>query len=330
MSEIAEPTQPQQRIVALDVLRGAALLGILVINVRYFAMPLSALNDPTWPSGELSQSDFFSWFFGTLLFEDKMIALFSMLFGAGIVLTAKRSLGLHLSRQAWLFMIGAAHAFLLWHGDVLMIYAVCGLLLTLVRRAPASLLIPAGILCVLTAIGQRQWEPLAAELGPPLVSASDAEASEGPSAFAQRRSEVWGRLLEDEVAVHQSSYGELFTWRAELNLWWHFYGGMFNLLRCGGFMLIGMGLMRARWLDGSQGLGFELGLAASGFLCGGALTLLGMHPQMTGMLGGDTVDDPQALARLGRTGYILRHASAGPVTLGWIGLLLAWRRSPFL
>ncbi|MAW62048.1 MAG: hypothetical protein CMJ94_14620 [Planctomycetes bacterium] len=328
MSEIAGPTQPQQRIVALDVLRGVALLGILVINMRYFAMPLRALNDPSWPGGAMSDADFFGWFLGSWLFEDKMIALFSMLFGAGIVLTAQRSLRLHLSRQWWLFVIGLGHAFLLWHGDVLMIYAVCGLLLTLVRRAPASLLIPAGILCVLGAIGSRQWAPLLDDLGPPLVAETQQEAS--PTPFEERRAKAWGRLLAQEDEIHHADYGALFAWRAELNLWWHFYGGLFNLLRCGGFMLIGMGLMRVRWLDGSRGLRFELGLAASGLLGGSALAWLGMHPQLTNILGTETVEDPDALARLRRTGLILRHLAAGPITLAWIGLVLAWRRSPFL
>jgi uncharacterized protein len=324
------PTRPEQRIDSLDVLRGVALLGILVINIRYFAMPLRALNDPAWPGEAMANSDFWAWFGGTLLFEDKMIALFSILFGAGIVLTAKRGVFLHLSRQFWLFAIGLAHAFLLWHGDVLMIYAVCGILLTLVRRAPAWLLIPIGILSVFGAIGSRQWAPLVADLGPPLVAAVDADATPPPSEFAQRRSEAWGRLLGQEDSIHHASYGELFRWRAELNLWWHYYGGLFNLLRCGGFMLIGMGLMRLGVLDDSRGKGFELGLAASGFLLGGAITLLGMHPQLTGILQTETITENEALRRLRNFGTVLRHLGAGVMTMGWIGAILFVRRTPFL
>ena len=324
----AAPTRPEQRIVALDVLRGVALLGILVINIRYFAMPLRALNDPTWPNEAMANSDFWAWFGGTLLFEDKMIALFSILFGAGIVLTAKRGLFLSLSRQFWLFAIGLAHAFLLWHGDVLMIYAACGVLLTAFRRAPAWLLLPAGILCVFGAIGSRQWAPLVADLGPPLIA--EAEATPAPSEFAQRRSEAWGRLLRQEDDIHHASYGDLFTWRAELNLWWHYFGGLFNLLRCGGFMLIGMGLMRLGVLDSSRGKGFELGLAVSGFLVGGAITLLGMHPQLTGILKTETITEAEALSRLRNFGTVLRHLGAGVMTMGWIGAILFVRRTPFL
>lgn len=326
----AAPTRPEHRIVALDVLRGAALLGILVINLRYFAMPLRALNDPSWPTGTMASSDFWAWFGGTLFFEDKMIALFSMLFGAGIVLTAKRSLLLHLSRQSWLFLIGAAHAFLLWHGDVLMIYAACGLLLTAFRRAPAWLLIPVGILCVLGAIGTRQWAPLIADLGPPLVAGSESASNAPPSEFAQRRSEAWGRLLRQEDSMHHASYSAQFVWRAELNLWWHFYGGLFNLLRCGGFMLLGMGFMRLRVFDGSRGKPFELGLAASGFLIGGVITLLGMHPQLTGILKTETITEPEALARLRSFGTILRHLGAGIMSIGWVGAILLFRHTPFL
>jgi uncharacterized protein len=326
----AAPTRPEQRIVALDVLRGAALLGILVINVRYFAMPLRALNDPSWPSGTMAKSDFWAWFGGTLLFEDKMIALFSILFGAGIVLTAKRSVFLHISRQFWLFVIGLAHAFLLWHGDVLMIYAVCGVVLTAFRRAPAWLLLPAGILCVFGALGSRQWTPLVADLGPPLVAEADAASESVPSAFEQRRTEAWGRLLSQEIEIHHASYVEQFTWRAELNLWWHYYGGLFNLLRCGGFMLIGMGLMRLGVLDGSRGKRFELGLASSGFLLGGAITLLGMHPQLTGILQTETITEMEALSRLRSFGFVLRGLGAGIMSMGWIGAILLFRHTPFL
>lgn len=324
------PTRPSERIVALDVLRGVALLGILVINIRYFAMPLRALHDPAWPDGSMTNPDFWAWFGGTLFFEDKMIALFSMLFGAGIVLAAGRSLFLHLSRQTWLFVIGLAHAFLLWHGDVLMIYAVCGVLLTPIRRAPAWLLIPAGTLCVLGAIGSRPWAPLVAELGPPLVAQAEEAAAAPPSEFAQRRSEAWGRLLAQEDAIHLAPYGEHFAWRAELNVWWHFYGGLFNLLRCGGFMLIGMGLMRLGVLSDQRGTRFNLGLASSGLLLGGALTLLGMHPQLTKILGTESITEAEALARLRSFGTILRHLGAGVLAFAWIGLILLLRRSPFL
>lgn len=313
---------------SLDVLRGVALLGILVINIRYFALPLRAGHDPNWPNGEGTTSDFWAWFFGTWWFEDKMIALFSLLFGAGIVLTATRPLALHLSRQGWLFVIGAAHAFLLWHGDVLMIYAVCGLLLTPLRRVGPALLIPLGILCVLGAPGSRQWAPLVDDLGPPLVAAAETDAE--PSAFAQRRSEAWGRLLSQEEAIHQASYGELFAWRAELNVWWHFYGGLFNLLRCGGFMLIGMGLMRLGWLGDGTRQRFELSLAASGWILGSALTLLGMHPTLTDALGTETIEDPEALRRLRGIGMVLMQIGAGVLMLGWIGSILWFRRTPFM
>jgi len=347
VSSPAAPVRTAQRIVALDVLRGVALLGILVINIRYFALPLRAGNDPRWHGGALDTADFWTWFSGNLLFEDKMIALFSMLFGAGIVLTASRSVLLHLSRHFWLLLIGAAHAFFIWHGDVLMIYAVCGILLTPLRRAPAYLLLPLGILAILGAVGSRQWAPLVDDLAPPplAVESTHPQATAGTASqlndasmpsiatepsFAERRREAWGRLLGQELEVHQSDYRSLFVWRAELNLWWHYYGGLFNLLRCGGFMLIGMALLRLGVLDDRRGTRFNLGLATSGFIFGGALTLLGMHPQLTAALQSESITEGEALGRLRSFGYVIRHLAAIPLALAWVGAILIFRRTPFL
>ena len=137
------PTTRSERI-PLDVLRGFALLGILVINVRYFAGPLKQINSP----GQEPQ-DLWTWFVGTLLFEDKMIAIFSMLFGAGIVLMGMKTISRQFLRNLWLFLIGAAHAYGLWHGDILMVYATCGLLLMPVQRLPGALLAPLAVALVL-------------------------------------------------------------------------------------------------------------------------------------------------------------------------------------
>ncbi len=343
MSEVA-PTPPRNRLLSLDVLRGFALLGILVINIRYFAGPLGWTNQPAMPGGELRDLDFWTWFGGTLFFEEKMIALFSMLFGAGLVLTAGRKMALHLSRHFWLFVIGATHAFLLWHGDVLMIYAACGLLLTPLRRASAALLLPLGITCVLGSIGTRAWQPLVDTLGPPLVEAPIAVeegAAEDPgagledgAADAEQTPELsdsqlaWGDLMRREMEAHQGGYVQHFRWRAKLNLWWHFYGGLFNLLRCGGFMLIGMALMRAGVLSGRRGPKLEWSMMWAGMLLGGALTLAGMQPHLARILGQDSLTDPSALQRAGVFGLILMHSAAGFVTLGWVGLLLLLCRLP--
>src|SRR5205814_9065940 len=79
------PVAETERIVPMDVLRGFALLGILVVNIQSFAMVGAAFDNPT-AYGDLNGANFFVWLFSHLLADQKFISIFSMLFGAGIVL----------------------------------------------------------------------------------------------------------------------------------------------------------------------------------------------------------------------------------------------------
>ena len=78
------------RIESIDVLRGFALLGILVMNVQSFAMPAAAYFNPT-AFGDLEGANKFVWVAGRMLADQKFMAIFSMLFGAGIILIADRA-----------------------------------------------------------------------------------------------------------------------------------------------------------------------------------------------------------------------------------------------
>ena len=79
----ATPVAPSQRIVAIDVLRGFALLGILIINIQSFSMPWAAYFNPT-AYGDFEGANFLVWYVTNLLFEAKFMTIFSVLFGAGI------------------------------------------------------------------------------------------------------------------------------------------------------------------------------------------------------------------------------------------------------
>ena len=123
-----------ERLTSVDVLRGFALLGILAMNIVGFAWPGPAYGDPLRGAG-FAGSDRAVWFFNHLVFEAKMMTIFSMLFGAGLVLMNERAgsrggslRGVYYRRVLWLLVIGAIHAYLIWDGDILFIYAECGLL----------------------------------------------------------------------------------------------------------------------------------------------------------------------------------------------------------
>src|SRR5688572_18021216 len=125
-------SQPPARIASLDALRGLAILGILAVNVQSFAMPSAARLNPA-VQGDLDPASWWVWLATYVLADGKFIAVFAMLFGAGIVLQARRAEDrgrapgpLHYRRMAVLLVLGLLHAYLVWYGDWLVPLAVCG------------------------------------------------------------------------------------------------------------------------------------------------------------------------------------------------------------
>lgn len=123
----------------LDFLRGIAVLGILAINVTGFWGPSLATFSPVIPAAEPGAAGWFG--FAFVVFEGKMRALFSLLFGASMVLFAQSAerRGLNpdlaqLRRLLWLVVFGYLHFALLWWGDILLPYALCGMGALLLRQ----------------------------------------------------------------------------------------------------------------------------------------------------------------------------------------------------
>ena len=122
------------RLVSIDALRGIAVLGILMMNVQGFAMTPFAYDNPTMQM-DLTGANLDVWAFAHTFFAFKFVTLFSTLFGAGIVLMAGdgEDTGRHYPRMLWLLAIGAIHAYFLWWGDILVHYALLGMLAVLLR-----------------------------------------------------------------------------------------------------------------------------------------------------------------------------------------------------
>ena len=130
------------RIDSLDVLRGFAILGILVMNIQMFSMVNVAYMNPTL-AGPMQGPDYWIWLVSHIAFENKFLAIFAALFGAGIVLMAERAelagdraAYRHMRRMGVLALIGGAHAYLIWHGDILLVYAVMGMIAFAFRHLP--------------------------------------------------------------------------------------------------------------------------------------------------------------------------------------------------
>src|SRR6202453_2076742 len=136
------PVASGERISSMDVLRGFSLMGILVMNITDFAYgftnyayPLSTVK-PVF-SGPHWKINTTVWFLRWIFAEGKMRALFSMLFGAGVILLTERMLArgagvrtadIFTRRNMWLVLFGMLHGYLIWSGDILFYYGVAALL----------------------------------------------------------------------------------------------------------------------------------------------------------------------------------------------------------
>ncbi|WP_232703463.1 DUF418 domain-containing protein [Halobacterium wangiae] len=164
MTSESGPTPPSERIVGLDALRGFALLGILVINVRLFSMPEVVLLNPT-AYGEFTGANYWAWFAGHVLVQQKFMTLFTVLFGGGVVLFTRNAerrgdpaLGLQFRRAQWLVVFGLAHAYLLWYGDILVAYGVTALGVVYLRdQTPRTLTLLGVALLLVPSVTEVLW-----------------------------------------------------------------------------------------------------------------------------------------------------------------------------
>ncbi|TVQ04327.1 MAG: DUF418 domain-containing protein [Balneolaceae bacterium] len=133
---VAAPVKPVERIVDLDILRGIALFGILVVNLYIFSNPIAILVAGSEMWTEWYNQTFL--FFSRVFFEGKFITLFSFLFGLGFYIFTERLKikdlpirRVFFRRMFLLFLIGIIHAMFFWAGDILAPYAISGIIIML-------------------------------------------------------------------------------------------------------------------------------------------------------------------------------------------------------
>ena len=151
----SQPIKLGERIDSLDVLRGVAILGILLMNIVTFSMVLATYTNPS-VYNDLSGPDWWTWLTLHLFVDQKFMTMFSVLFGAGVCIfmeraTAKKHAAwkLQFSRMGWLLLIGLLHAYLIWYGDILVSYAVAGIVIALVRSWKPMTLFVVGFVVML-------------------------------------------------------------------------------------------------------------------------------------------------------------------------------------
>lgn len=326
------PVAAKERLVAIDVLRGFALLGILTINIDFFALPGTIYFDPT-SAGDLSGLNRLAWSVGMVLFESKMMAIFSMLFGAGLILMYSRAksagkpfAAIYYRRLFWLLMIGLAHAYLVWVGDILVSYAICGFCLyPLLGRSVRSLFILGTVALVVGAL-IKLGSGFSFELLQAAIEPAQAKLESGEAITLEERGYIdqWEELrrsfqplpheTEQEIEAYRSGYLDVVRFRAPQTLMMQTQALLFwTFWRVSGLMLIGMALMKLGVFSASLSKRFYVALMVGGFGLGLPLAYIGMSQSVTH--GFDFVQTFQADSHFNYFGSIL-------VALGYVGLLL--------
>ncbi|QDQ01414.1 DUF418 domain-containing protein [Lysinibacillus fusiformis] len=145
-----KPTMLQERIATLDILRGISLLGILLVNMYAFYLPMPHIDLASWfttPSDMVWQQNL------DIYVQSSFYPLFAMLFGYGLAMQWQKAQSREqnfyatgVRRLVVLFMFGLVHAVLIWWGDILMTYAFCGVFLLLLLRLHPVWLLSIGII----------------------------------------------------------------------------------------------------------------------------------------------------------------------------------------
>lgn len=264
------------RYISLDALRGVALLGILMMNIIAFAYPRAVYDNP-FALGSLSTANEWQWFIIEVLFAEKFYALFATLFGAGIAMMAQRqpdpvtAKRVHKRRMFWLLLIGLLHAYGLWWGDILVTYALGGLLVFKCRNWSVKKLLGFGlflqsILMLLLLLVYYSWGGM-----------SDAEQLEIIQSINPPLVQ-----LQQEIAAYQGSWWQRAAMRVDTTLDFHVNSLIAVEFRMCGLMLVGMALFKLGVLTASRSLKFYalnsvLGILAGTLICGVGAALIKQH-----------------------------------------------------
>ena len=263
----AEPVAAEERIETVDMLRGFAVCGILAMNIVDYGWGSTVYENPL-TGGGFSGINRFVWIFNHLFFDMKMMTLFSMLFGAGLVLMGDRAekrgakfRGVYYRRVFWLLAIGLIHSYLIWEGDILVLYAECGLILYLFRRKSPRTLIALGTAALLLVVPVVLGVNSAVEYLKKKTPAVEAKVEAGERLTRRDRfvrqygQEILQEFEPDptrlahnikkERKIHRGTYLGIVRERAPSMLFEQTLGFLlFGFVFAGGRMFLGMGLMR--------------------------------------------------------------------------------------
>lgn len=232
------------RIASLDLMRGVVILMILVININYFSTP-SLLRYNPLAFGEFSNVDKWVWLFEYAFVKQRFMTMLAILYGAGIVLFANKYIKQGVSptkpfilRSLLLIIFGLIHAYLIWDGDILVAYAICGLIVYWLRNLKPVLLISFGFILAFGATAPDMYASVLAIVNPPETSPYWFADTETQQQMLTAYQGTWWQLTPERVerAIGRQSWDFLY----------------FTLWRCSGLMMIGMGLINTGFFSGER------------------------------------------------------------------------------
>ena len=269
MPKGSQPIDLKNRIHSLDLLRGFAVLGILIMNITSFSQISMAYMNPTIGAGLEGYNQYFH-AFNYIFADTRFMSIFSMLFGAGVVLftqrieaKGKRVAALHYKRMFWLLLFGLIHAYFIWVGDILVTYAICGSLVFFFRKKSIRTLFIMAVILFLIPISLK----FMTYYGMPADALESTFAFFHPSAeqIASQTQAMRGSYLE-QMPLRVEDAIQIQTLVFMIEMFW----------RASAMMLLGMILYRKGILSAEKSTAYYKKLMWVGFVPGLILSGIGL------------------------------------------------------
>lgn len=329
------PTSNTERVHSLDIIRGIAVLGILIMNIVGFGLAF-AYEDPT-SSGGSEGWNYNVWAFNELFIEGTMRGLFTMLFGIGFMIFISRgesrgggliTADYYYRRMIWLLIFGLIHSYLLlWHGEILFTYAICGMTLFAFRKVNPKYLLVIGCLLLLLGTGRfyfdhytklkiRNYGMQAQKLVHQNIELSDQQ-NYYLEQLNEQNSKKQSIEKENEI-LQEGSYISIFKHkfnRSMQNQTKYLY--KYNFLDSLSFMLFGMAFYAWGIFHATRSRKFYLTMMICGYAIGLAINFYEVNLV--------TLNDFETTAL--SKAKLTYHAGRFAMTIGHIGLLLLFIKS---
>lgn len=317
------PIADRNRIESLDILRGIAVLGILMMNITSFGQIWQAYGNPL-VAGGAEGWNMASYQIVNVLFEGTMRGIFSLLFGASIVLLTERmELGgaglmtaeIHFRRMLWMMVFGIIHwALMLWTGEILFNYALCGMMLFAVRKLSPRFHIAAALILLALASATSVFDYRHAVANEAVAATARAQELAGVAITAEQEAaieesdEAKGEQFPTKADVveqfswHEGSYVDAVAGQFDMAYDWQWADAprwlFYDMIP---FMLIGMAMLALGVLGAKRSLSFYVIMLVGGYAVGIPLGLYELNLKLDGnfsVLAGKEASTTYQISRL--------------------------------